>query len=236
MRNYFALIDEADGSFGVSFPDLPGCVAMADTLDGAADAAREALALFLDELVSDGAQIPTARTVATLRADKEVRAAMKAGALAVLISLTHNPEERERINIMLSKNLLEKIDDAAEAFGVNRSAFLERAAMDKLSMLGKVRRVEGLLVDDNRGVWFEIMVDRSSYNGWVSTEALQDLARHRKISEEDLLSLFRTFQSVVIDAAAEKIRTNKLKSDGTFVVKSNDVEALLKRYRIDPVA
>lgn len=132
MRNYVALIDEADGSFGVSFPDLPGCVAMARTLDGAAESAREALALFLDELVSDGTVIPPARSFATLRADKEVRAAMKDGAVAILVSLPFEPEERERINVMFSKNLLAEIDAAVQESGLTRSAFLERAAFEKL--------------------------------------------------------------------------------------------------------
>jgi|GEM_PF-194418 len=132
MRNYFALIDEADGSFGVSFPDLPGCVAMADTLDGAADAAREALALFLDELVSDGSEIPLARSFATLRATKDVRSALKDGAVAILVSLPFEPEERERINVMFSKNLLAEVDAAVQEVGITRSSFLERAAFEKL--------------------------------------------------------------------------------------------------------
>ncbi|MBX3522687.1 MAG: DUF1488 family protein [Xanthobacteraceae bacterium] len=98
------------------------------------------------------------------------------------------------------------------------------------------RKVEGLLVQESRGIWFEVMVDRSSYNGWVATEALEDLARHRAMPQDDLLELYNAFSSVVLDSAAEKIRTGNLQPDGTFLVTSDDTTATLKRYRVDPVA
>jgi predicted RNase H-like HicB family nuclease len=42
MYRYTALIDGETGAYGVSFPDLPGCVAMGRTVDGALMAAAEA--------------------------------------------------------------------------------------------------------------------------------------------------------------------------------------------------
>jgi predicted RNase H-like HicB family nuclease len=40
MRQYIALIHkDADGDFGVSFPDLPGCVSAGSTLDEARELA-----------------------------------------------------------------------------------------------------------------------------------------------------------------------------------------------------
>jgi predicted RNase H-like HicB family nuclease len=46
MRQYIALIHkDADSDFGMSFPDLPGCVTAGATLDEARDMAEEALAL-----------------------------------------------------------------------------------------------------------------------------------------------------------------------------------------------
>ena len=46
MRYYIAVIHkDADSDFGVSFPDLPGCITAGRTLDEACAMATEALAL-----------------------------------------------------------------------------------------------------------------------------------------------------------------------------------------------
>ena len=59
MRQYIALIHkDADSDFGVSFPDLPGCVTAGETLDEARDMAAEALALHLEGLAQDGEPLP----------------------------------------------------------------------------------------------------------------------------------------------------------------------------------
>jgi predicted RNase H-like HicB family nuclease len=59
MRQYIALIHkDADGDFGVSFPDLPGCVTAGSTLDEARDMAAEALAFHLEGLQADGEAVP----------------------------------------------------------------------------------------------------------------------------------------------------------------------------------
>ena len=43
MNRYPALIDGKSGNYGVSFPDLPGCVAMGRTVDEAILNAEESL-------------------------------------------------------------------------------------------------------------------------------------------------------------------------------------------------
>ena len=64
MRQYIALIHkDAESDFGVSFPDLPGCVTAGATLDEARDMAAEALALHLEGLSEDGEAIPEPGTV-----------------------------------------------------------------------------------------------------------------------------------------------------------------------------
>ena len=49
-RTYLALVhqDDADGPFGVSFPELPGCVGLGDTLEDALASGRDALAFHLE--------------------------------------------------------------------------------------------------------------------------------------------------------------------------------------------
>ena len=59
MRQYIALIHKDAGSdYGVSFPDLPGCVTAGVDLDDARAMAEEALALHLEGMEADGEPIP----------------------------------------------------------------------------------------------------------------------------------------------------------------------------------
>jgi predicted RNase H-like HicB family nuclease len=59
MTAYVALIHkDADSDYGVSFPDLPGCVSAGSTLDEAIAMAKEALALHIEGLLEDNESIP----------------------------------------------------------------------------------------------------------------------------------------------------------------------------------
>ena len=56
---YFAIFEPAgDGSFGVSFPDLPGCITVGKDFDDAMHMAEEALNLHLYGMVQDGDAVP----------------------------------------------------------------------------------------------------------------------------------------------------------------------------------
>ena len=58
-RKYIGLVHkDVDSDYGVSFPDLPGCVTAGSTIEEAREMAAEALALHLDGLAEDGALIP----------------------------------------------------------------------------------------------------------------------------------------------------------------------------------
>ena len=71
MPHYVAIIDEADPDDGVSlwFPDLPGCMSGGDDADEALENASEALALYAQDLIDNGRQLPAPRTLAELEAD-----------------------------------------------------------------------------------------------------------------------------------------------------------------------
>ena len=60
MSRYPAFIDGEAGAYGVTFPDLPGIVAMGETLDDALVNAEEALRDYVREARRDGAQTATA--------------------------------------------------------------------------------------------------------------------------------------------------------------------------------
>jgi predicted RNase H-like HicB family nuclease len=59
MTTYVALIHkDPDSDYGVSFPDLPGCVSAGSTLDEAIAMAKEALAFHIEGLLEDNMNIP----------------------------------------------------------------------------------------------------------------------------------------------------------------------------------
>ncbi len=52
------LIREDDGRYAVQVPALPGCLTCGDTRDEAIEMAKEAIALYLEELVAQGRPLP----------------------------------------------------------------------------------------------------------------------------------------------------------------------------------
>ena len=67
---FIALVHKDHGtSYGVSFPDVPGCISAGDTFQEAMDNAAEALAGHLAAMEADGDPLPKARSLEELRAD-----------------------------------------------------------------------------------------------------------------------------------------------------------------------
>lgn len=65
-HGYLIVIERAaDGGYGAWAPDLPGCVALGDTVEDATRSMREAVALHLRGMREDGDPVPTPSTVAT---------------------------------------------------------------------------------------------------------------------------------------------------------------------------
>ena len=59
MRHYIGIVHKDKGSdFGVSFPDFPGAVTAASSLDEAIEMAAEALALHVEGMLAEGEAIP----------------------------------------------------------------------------------------------------------------------------------------------------------------------------------
>lgn len=69
---YIALVHKDKGtSYGVSFPDVPGCISAGDTFEEAIDNASQALAGHLAIMAVDGDPIPHARSLEELKQDAE---------------------------------------------------------------------------------------------------------------------------------------------------------------------
>jgi predicted RNase H-like HicB family nuclease len=75
MAPYIALVHKDEGtSYGVSFPDVPGCIAAGDTFEEAVANAAQALAGHLALMRADGDPIPAPRSFEELRRDREFSA------------------------------------------------------------------------------------------------------------------------------------------------------------------
>ena len=61
---YAVVIEKSKTGFGAYVPDLPGCVAVGETLNEIEDLIREAIEFHLDGLREDGLCIPDPSTVA----------------------------------------------------------------------------------------------------------------------------------------------------------------------------
>jgi predicted RNase H-like HicB family nuclease len=71
MAGYIALVHKEEGtSYGVSFPDVPGCISAGDTFEEAVANAGEALAGHLALMRADGDAIPAPRTFEELKRDR----------------------------------------------------------------------------------------------------------------------------------------------------------------------
>lgn len=124
MSHYIALIHkDADSDYGVSFPDLPGCVTAGSNLDEARAMAAEALALHIEGLAAEGAAVPDSSSLEEIMAQKE-----NSDAVAVLIPAPASAAKSVRVNVTLPSDLLAQIDQIAEANGQTRSGFLAHAA------------------------------------------------------------------------------------------------------------
>ena len=124
MTNYIALIHkDADSEFGVSFPDLPGCVSVGATMEEARINAEEALLLHVDGMIEDGKAIPAPSTLDEIMANPENR-----DGAVIVVPLATAPPRTVRVNITLPETTLRDIDAYAESHGFTRSGLLARAA------------------------------------------------------------------------------------------------------------
>ena len=57
---YVIVIEKADGNYGAYAPDLPGCVALGDTVQETVANMRKSIEMHLEGMAEDGDQIPEA--------------------------------------------------------------------------------------------------------------------------------------------------------------------------------
>lgn len=93
--HYVAFVHgSADGGYGISFPDLPGCIAAGRTMDETVSEGTRALSLHLDGLTQDAAGLPEPRSVQEITEDEGL-AAWRERAGLVLIPVVVQTETQQ---------------------------------------------------------------------------------------------------------------------------------------------
>jgi predicted RNase H-like HicB family nuclease len=72
MKRYAVIIEKGPTNYGAYVPDLPGCVAVADSVEELQELIREAIQLHIEAMIEDGDPVPEPTTTAL---EIEVRAA-----------------------------------------------------------------------------------------------------------------------------------------------------------------
>ena len=127
MRYIAFIHKDPDSAYGVSFPDVPGCISAGDTIDEAVRNAVEALSGHVRMLEADGDPVPQPRDFDAIMADEDI-AEDREDAMTTVIPLVRDRGSTTRINVSFDLGLLEAIDATARARGQTRSAFLASAA------------------------------------------------------------------------------------------------------------
>ena len=125
MTEYIAIIHkEKNSDFGASFPDLPGCISAAKTLENLRPMIEESIGLHIEGMIEDGEALPEPSPL-----DKIVKSKDYADAVAVMVvKVPATKEATVRVNITLPERTLANIDKKAAAKGMSRSSFLVKAA------------------------------------------------------------------------------------------------------------
>ena len=145
--NYPVVIHKDKKSdYGVSVPDLPGCVSAGATVDEALAMAREAIELHLEGLIEEGGVIPLASPIEKLRADPVHSRDWADGTWAIVnVDESTLRVKIARVGITMPQRVLDAIDRHAKAHGETRSGLLARAAVRYIG------REEGTMPEAKRG-------------------------------------------------------------------------------------
>lgn len=127
MRYIAFIHKDPDSIYGVSFPDMPGCISAGETIDEAVRCAVEALSGHVRMLEVDGDPVPQPRDFDAIMNDPGL-AEEPRGRHDNRRSTGPRPRLDHAHQRVLRSRFLEAIDAAARERGQTRSAFLASAA------------------------------------------------------------------------------------------------------------
>lgn len=128
--HYLAFIHHENDQYGVSFPDVPGCVAVEDNLDAAIKAAGQALALHFEG--EREADIPAARTAQEIMSDPGL-AEEREGAFLVCVPFIRSSGTKRAFTLSLDTGLIKLADTVAKDRQTTRSGLVEIALREELA-------------------------------------------------------------------------------------------------------
>ena len=117
MIRYPALIDGKSGAYGVTFPDLPGIVAMGVSVDEAMIHAEEALRDYALEAEREGVDVVPPSAIESVKPE--------AGSALVSIPLIRVSGRRVRANLTLDEGVADFINSEARRRRMTRTAYVE---------------------------------------------------------------------------------------------------------------
>ncbi len=126
--SFIAVLDMEDDGISIEFPDLPGCLPCADTMEEALKNAQEALGLHLWGMEQDGEEIPEPTPIQNIQLEKNQVPAV----IEVFM-----PSFRDKINNRFVKKTLSLpawLADLADKDGVNCSKVFQNALIDYLGV------------------------------------------------------------------------------------------------------
>ena len=126
--SFIAVFDVAEDCISIEFPDLPGCLPCADTMEEALKNAHEALGLHLWGLEQDGEEIPEPTQIQNITLEKNQVPAV----IEVFM-----PAFRDKLNNRFVKKTLSLpawLADMADKDGVNCSKVFQNALIDYLGV------------------------------------------------------------------------------------------------------
>jgi predicted RNase H-like HicB family nuclease len=122
MRYPIAIEMAGDSTaYGIVVPDLPGCFSAGDTLDEALKNAEEAAAAWIDASLDSGGALPPPSALEAIANSADFKG-WSFGAINVAASVLD--DKAERVNIVLPKRVLARLDAMAEAAGKSRSGYI----------------------------------------------------------------------------------------------------------------
>jgi len=128
---YLAVFEpNGDGSYGVYFPDVPGCITVGDSFKAAQAYADEALGLHIYGLEKDGYEIPEPSESPEI--DPETEPGYLVCPITIYPDLVKNELDNRRVKTNVT--IPYWLKDVAESQKVNYSRLLETALIDYLGI------------------------------------------------------------------------------------------------------
>ena len=128
MKQYIAFIGTDGPTFGVVFPDFPGCVSAGKNFEDAVRMAHEALSGHVECMKDAHLKIPEPSSLSKIKKNwpdwKEWKDSEYTTAIIALVPC----HETRKYTISMDSSLMARIDSVTK----NRSAFFARAAEDYL--------------------------------------------------------------------------------------------------------